>query len=56
MSKRGRPRKSGIDGEGFMAVIEKHGDNVTLELLLDLVRVLGMRLTVEVIDRGGEEA
>jgi hypothetical protein len=37
--------------EKFVAVIHRHSEIVTLDLLFDLVRALGLTLHVEVIDR-----
>lgn len=37
--------------ERFMAVIHKHSDSVTLDLLFDLTRALGLTLHVEVVDK-----
>jgi hypothetical protein len=38
------------DPERVLKVIEKHGEDVTLDLFLDLARVLGLRLAAKVID------
>lgn len=41
--------------ERFMAVIHKHADTVTLDLLIDLTRALGLTLHVEVIEKESTE-
>ena len=42
--------------ERVMAVIERHADTVTLDLLLDLAKALNLRLTVKLIDDGTNPA
>lgn len=43
-----RLRRMAAMPESFMAVVEKHAETVTLNLLFDLVQAVGLRLRIKV--------